>query len=464
MTRLPLLLLLIFWLLPPTTAKRMQTICIFRNPLQIQDQWEYYRPGDSIIGGNLPLATISSASIPDFQNDPFLLTYRILYESKSYQQFLALMFVVAEVNKDLVLLPNITLGFHIYNHFQVERKISLISLFLLSTQDQMLPGYKCDQKDILLSVIGGLKSKSSRQMASIFSIFKVPQLGADFDFTQADRKVYPSFFRINTNEFSQYVGLVQLFLYFQWNWAGLVAPKDDSGERFISNLMPMFKEKEICLSFTEMLKSDNIYSTVTKLLHIFPTWTKTEVIILFGDSSSITSVQVALYTHEKIRNTPFWKVWILTSHWKLSAVGSQDILQVVKPFHGALHFRDHTTDVSEFRHFILSLDPLTTQGDVFLPLWKEGDKNDWVASPPLPPAALLIPASNFCKEGANQTCDNMAFIDSGELGYRFSDPVLRDKTQFPTFYQIDPQYHIQNAAIVRLLLYFQWNWIGVVVQ
>ncbi|XP_070794581.1 vomeronasal type-2 receptor 26-like [Pituophis catenifer annectens] len=153
----------------------MQTICIFRNPLQIQDQWEYDRPGDLIIGGNLPLATISSASIPDFQNDPFLLTYKMIYESKSYQQFLALMFVVAEVNKDLVLLPNITFGFHIYSNFQVERKISLISLFLLSSQHQMIPGYKCDRQDILLSVIGGLKSKSSKQMASIFSIFKVPQ-------------------------------------------------------------------------------------------------------------------------------------------------------------------------------------------------------------------------------------------------------------------------------------------------
>ncbi|KAK9408945.1 type-2 vomeronasal receptor [Crotalus adamanteus] len=371
MTKLPLLLLLLFWFLPPITAKRMQTICVFINPLQIQDQWEYYRPGDLIIGGNLPLATISSASIPDFQKDPFLLTYRMLHESKSYQQFLVLMFVVAEVNKDLILLPNITLGFNIYSNFQVERKISLISLFLLSSQNQMVPGYKCGQKDILLSVIGGLNSKSSRQMASIFSIFKVPQLGADFDFTQTDRRVYPSFFRINPSEFPQYVGLLQLLLYFQWNWVGLVAPEDDSGDHFISSLMPMLKEKEVCLAFTEMLKSDNIYNTVTKLLRIFPTWSKTEVVILFGDSNSITSIQVAVYTQEKLRQTPFWKVWILTSHWKLSVVGSRDVLQVIKPFHGALHFRGHTGDVSEFSHFLLSLDPLNPQRDVFLPLWWE---------------------------------------------------------------------------------------------
>ncbi|XP_029140442.1 vomeronasal type-2 receptor 26-like [Protobothrops mucrosquamatus] len=40
----------------------------------------------------------------------------------------------------------------------------------------MVPGYKCDRQDPLLSVIGDLNPKSSRLMASIFSIFKVPQI------------------------------------------------------------------------------------------------------------------------------------------------------------------------------------------------------------------------------------------------------------------------------------------------
>ncbi|XP_060548729.1 vomeronasal type-2 receptor 26-like [Pantherophis guttatus] len=39
----------------------------------------------------------------------------------------------------------------------------------------MVPAYKCDKQERLLSVIGGLNSQHSRQMASIFSIFKVPQ-------------------------------------------------------------------------------------------------------------------------------------------------------------------------------------------------------------------------------------------------------------------------------------------------
>ncbi|XP_058019428.1 vomeronasal type-2 receptor 26-like [Ahaetulla prasina] len=104
-----------------------------------------------------------------------LLGGKILVPS-NYQQFLALMFAVSEVNKDFLLLPNITFGFHIYGHFQREIYISLNSLSMLSSRAQLVPGYKCHLQDTLLSVIGGLSGKSSRLMAYIFSIFKVPQI------------------------------------------------------------------------------------------------------------------------------------------------------------------------------------------------------------------------------------------------------------------------------------------------
>ncbi|XP_070590793.1 vomeronasal type-2 receptor 26-like [Erythrolamprus reginae] len=194
--------------------------------------------------------------------------------TSSYQQFLALVFAVSKVNKDFFLLPNITLGFNIYSHWDKEIFIFWNSISMLSSRGQVVPGYKCDQKDILLSIIGDLNAKSSRLMASIFSIFKVPQLGVDFEFSQRERRVYPSFFRIYPEESPQYVGLVQLLLYFQWNWVGLLAPKDDRGERFISTVTPMLQEKEICLAFTLMLELDNIAITTKNLIFKFPTLPK----------------------------------------------------------------------------------------------------------------------------------------------------------------------------------------------
>ncbi|XP_032071031.1 vomeronasal type-2 receptor 26-like [Thamnophis elegans] len=287
---------------------------------------------------------------------------------KNYQQFLALVFTVREVNKDLVLLPNITLGFHIYDNRQTEKNIFLISLSLVSTRGQMVPGYKCDNQDPLLSVIGGLNSKSPKRMASIFSIFKVSQLGIGFEFSRGERSVYPSFFRINSKDFAQYVGLVQLLLHFQWNWVGLIANEDDSGEHFISSLMPMLKEKEICLAFTQMLKSDNFLITVHKFVLFLNNCCKADMVILFGDPHTNAHIQSALH-FVKFTKSSLQKVWILTSQWRHNVGAAKDTFQVVKPFHGALQLRDHTGDISGFSHFLMSLDPLNSQGDIFLPQW-----------------------------------------------------------------------------------------------
>ncbi|XP_070793232.1 vomeronasal type-2 receptor 26-like [Pituophis catenifer annectens] len=156
----------------PTTAKRLQTICVFKDYIDLDGI--YYRPGDFIIGGNLPLGAMYLSDVQDFNKVNHNPATRPI--TSYYQQFFALMFAVSKVNKDFLLLPNITLGFHIYAHFQTGVFISLNSLSMLSSQGQVVPGYKCDQQDTLLSVIGDLSARFSRQMASIFSIFKVPQI------------------------------------------------------------------------------------------------------------------------------------------------------------------------------------------------------------------------------------------------------------------------------------------------
>ncbi|KAG8127069.1 hypothetical protein E2320_022131, partial [Naja naja] len=259
MPGLPLLLLL-FCLFPPTTAKRRQTICVLRNLFEPKGTQHYYRPGDLIIGGNLPLETFMSSSVLDFQKEPF-----------------------------------------------------------------------------------GL-------------------LGVGFEFPQEYTPVYPSFFQINPSDFPECVGLVQLLLYFHWNWVGLVTSEDDSAESFISSLMPMLKEKEICLAFTETLKSDGFIDLIKELpvKILF----KAEVIILFGESTDIAKFLTCVHVCVKYAKLPLQNVWIITSHWKFTLAG--DISEGVKNLHGALQFRDHTGDVSEFSHFLLSLDHLIKEGDVFL--------------------------------------------------------------------------------------------------
>ncbi|KAG8147252.1 hypothetical protein E2320_022382, partial [Naja naja] len=269
-----LLILMLFWFLAPTTAKRLQTICVFKRYIQVDES--YYRPGDVIIGGNLPLGIIAKSPVLNF-----------------------------------------------------------------NTVDLPL------------------------QKTNTSSSFYTVLLGVGFQFCKGDRRVYPSFFQINPEESPQYVGLVQLLLHFQWNWVGLMAPEDERGEHLVTTLTPMLQEREICLVSTEMLKLDDIEITVKTLIHIFQSWS-TEVFIVIADLGVTVSVAVALHFFEKFIKVSLRKVFIYTSHWKLGMGQSEDKLQAIKLFHGVLHFRDHSRDVSEFSHFLLSLDPLNPQGDIFL--------------------------------------------------------------------------------------------------
>ncbi|KAF7234602.1 Vomeronasal type-2 receptor 26, partial [Varanus komodoensis] len=177
---------------------------------------------------------------------------------KNYQNFLALVFAVTEINKDPMLLPNTTLGFRLFEHKDLVRWMHQSSHALLSTQSQLTPNYKCNHQDELLSVIGGLDSASSREIATLMGIFKIPQLGYGLPgFVYGDKREFPSFFRIDPDEITQYAGLIQLLLHFRWNWIGLYACTDESGEKFIHTLTPMLKKKDICIAFIEIYEPLN---------------------------------------------------------------------------------------------------------------------------------------------------------------------------------------------------------------
>ncbi|XP_063003389.1 vomeronasal type-2 receptor 26-like [Elgaria multicarinata webbii] len=238
------LLLLLFGNLPRAAQKMLRTTCTEIRPFIIQNS-DYYRPGDLTVGGNLLLGSYFYDKAQDFRSSAPPKTSTIpVSVIKNYQHFLALVFAITEINMDPTLLPNTTLGFRLYQHLDVFRVMHEICLSLLSTRGQVVPNYKCDRQDQLLSVIGGLDSTSSREIASLMGIYKIPQGG---------EKVFPSFYQIDQNRTSQYVGLVRLLLHFHWNWIGLLASKDDRSENFIQTLTPMLKQEDICVAITEMI-------------------------------------------------------------------------------------------------------------------------------------------------------------------------------------------------------------------
>ncbi|XP_054850490.1 vomeronasal type-2 receptor 26-like [Eublepharis macularius] len=95
---------------------------------------------------------------------------------KFYQHNLALAFAVNEINANPQILPNVTLGFHIYDSYFDMKTTYHTTLGLLFKSQKFVPNYKCDSQKNLLAIIGGLDSQTSFHMAEILGLYKIPQV------------------------------------------------------------------------------------------------------------------------------------------------------------------------------------------------------------------------------------------------------------------------------------------------
>ncbi|XP_039220064.1 vomeronasal type-2 receptor 26-like [Crotalus tigris] len=87
-----------------------------------------------------------------------------------------MVFAVNEINENLKLLPNITLGFQIYESYFSARMAYQNTLNLVSRHNKTVPNYKCDVERNLIAAIGGLDSEITLYMASILTLYKISQV------------------------------------------------------------------------------------------------------------------------------------------------------------------------------------------------------------------------------------------------------------------------------------------------
>nr|XP_028560506.1 vomeronasal type-2 receptor 26-like [Podarcis muralis] len=168
-----LLGLLLF--LPPHVICKPQILkCHIHDPYTPLHQ--YHQEGDLIIGGIASQNIIVSSSVP-FAEKPLPTLFEGLnVVPKNYQHILAFQFAVKEINKNPQLLPNVTLGFRIYDSYFNVKWTFYATMLLISTLETFVPNYICDIKNNLIAIIGGLDSQTSLHVATVLDIYKVPQL------------------------------------------------------------------------------------------------------------------------------------------------------------------------------------------------------------------------------------------------------------------------------------------------
>ncbi|XP_053216316.1 vomeronasal type-2 receptor 26-like [Podarcis raffonei] len=296
-------------------------------------------------------------------------------KTKFYQNILAIVFAIKEINDNSKILPNVTLGFHIYDSYFNARMTYRTILDLLFKWQRFVPNYKCDTQKNLIAVIGGLTSDTSIHMADILSLYRIPQVTYGSFASEESQSMQKSFYIMVPNEDLQYVGIIRLLQYFRWKWVGIFVAKYDSGEHFLKILEPLFSQNGICSAFTKTIPLQARIEDLGKLFgeieSIYEGLTdeKASTVIIYGTDGTISWLRMAIFIINNINqmDTSFGKVWIITAQIDFVSFGFQRTWNF-QLFQGALSITIHSEELQEFNQFLQNIQTHRSKADGF---WKD---------------------------------------------------------------------------------------------
>uniref|UniRef100_A0A3B3ZPR8 G-protein coupled receptors family 3 profile domain-containing protein n=1 Tax=Periophthalmus magnuspinnatus TaxID=409849 RepID=A0A3B3ZPR8_9GOBI len=209
----------------------------------------------------------------------YLLLLFVSFDVLGFRQALTMAFAVKEINSNTDLLPNVTLGYSLYDNC-VELSI----------------GFRA-----ALSLAAGQK-KHFVLNDSCVSYFATCSC-------LSDRTKYPAFFRTIP---SDTLGILYLFItgilkHFGWSWVGLLVSDDDYGlhaaQSFQSDVLPL---GEACLAYLKVLPWDNNQYEIERIVHVIKKSTA-RVVIAFAHESNMIPLMEEVNVIIVVTVNQFWE-------------------------------------------------------------------------------------------------------------------------------------------------------------
>ncbi|KAM5165133.1 extracellular calcium-sensing receptor-like [Mantella aurantiaca] len=302
------------------------------------------RKGDVDIGGIFSANYVESHPDLSFRNDPEKLQCSG-FSVADFQAVQTMIFTVEEINKSNTLLPNMTLGYKIYDacytHFQATRAAVLLAT---GFGDNHLT---CDKFPLVPVIVGGCWSTQSIAVTRVAGLFSIPVISYFSTCACLSNKhEYPTFLRTIPSDLFQSRALAQLVQNFKWTWIGLIVEDNDYGQ----NAGSIFKDEAtklgLCVAFHEIIPAvvtpSKISQSVRKILiH------KVKVVLIIA-SEFIVGIIFQEIIHQNMSGIQ----WIASEAWSTSKYILNHPL--FTNFGGTIGFAIRRGDITGLKHFLVN--------------------------------------------------------------------------------------------------------------
>ncbi|XP_026852058.2 LOW QUALITY PROTEIN: extracellular calcium-sensing receptor-like [Electrophorus electricus] len=167
----------------------------------------------------------------------------------------AMEFTIHEINNRTDLLPDITLGYQIYDSCSAVPMAIKVAFQFANGLDPVFNYVHSCSKSVAAAVpalVGESASTPSISMARILGLFGIPQVSNYATCAcLSDKREFPTFFRTIPSDQHQAAALARMVKYFGWTWIGAVRSDTDYGNNGMATFLKAAQKEGICVEYSE---------------------------------------------------------------------------------------------------------------------------------------------------------------------------------------------------------------------
>ncbi|XP_069467924.1 extracellular calcium-sensing receptor-like [Ambystoma mexicanum] len=282
-----------------------------------------------------------------------------------------MIFSIDEVNRSQRLLPNLTLGFQMYDSCSAEARALQGTMWILSGQQDPVPNYQCQPGQLVPAIIGDSLSATCLLMARVLGIYRYPQISYSAVVpTLSDKAQFPSFFRTIPSGNEVAFCIARLVLHFGWTWVGVLELENDYGQQGSQIIKSELAKHGRCIAFAEVLPL--VYSQ-EKILRIVQAIRQSSARIIVVICTESLLIQVM---EEISRQGISGRVWVANHSWSSSRSFSRREFAVT--LGGTIGVAIRRGEMTEFRDHLFRLQPFGSPSDpITMAFWEHAFRCQW---------------------------------------------------------------------------------------
>ncbi|XP_041859883.1 taste receptor type 1 member 1-like [Melanotaenia boesemani] len=268
---------------------------------------EFVLQGDYLLGGLFDVHHVSEILYSSRPETISCSRERLILSS--YRRFQLMRFSIKEISNSTSLLPNVSLGYEIFDHCSDTK--SFPGIFNLMSVDGFIKPWNESLKNVskVIAVIGTYTSTETRTVAPLFMTDLIPMIsyGAASS-VFSNKENFPSFLRTVHPNKDVIEVVFHILLNFDWRWVSFLYSDDDYGRDGQDLFINKIKDTQICLAYSKGLNLNTDYPQIFRQMETL----NANIIIVFAPEWTAEAL-IKSAISQNFTN----KVWIAGDAWSL---------------------------------------------------------------------------------------------------------------------------------------------------